>query len=181
MNTFDVIIGALIGMGVSIITTLISHWLENSRSKQARTWEIEDKQKEEYSRLLKNRIDSIESTLNELRDFVSTKTDKEIELLSVIDEDTVSRIAAIVFIQNDGELKSEKLLKLKQENEFAFMKGSEKFLNFIKKEKEKSENEFDFLARGTSSLLSNIVSLRNNQLLEDVGKYIDIVTSRTSL
>lgn len=181
MNTLDVIVGALIGMGVSIITSLVSHWLENSRNKQVRVWQVEDRQYEENFKMLKTRIDLIESTLNELRDYVSTKTDKEIDLLNVIDESTIKKIAEIVFVKNNDELISEKLLKLKQEDEPVFMKASQRFIDFLDREKDKSGTELDFLARGTSSLLSNVVSLRNSQLLKDVGEYIETITGRISL
>ena len=81
MDYVDVIVGALIGLIVSLITSLIAHSLEIARNKQARKWQVEDRQSSQLSDLMKERISQIEMIVNNLRDAIITIVETEIGLL----------------------------------------------------------------------------------------------------
>lgn len=179
MNTFDVIIGALIGMVVSLLTSLVSHWLESSRNNRTRRWQIEDRQTEETSIILRDRAKEIEGALNYLRDFVIKKTEREKDLLRIIVEDTTGELSEILFAQTDHESKLQKVLRLKQIDEEAFNKISKNFLQHVKNEQ--LVDAPDLLSSGIGVLLSNVASFNHNTLSKDVKEYIDTVTGRTSL
>ena len=180
MNIFDVIIGALIGMGVSLVTSLVTHWLENSRNEQARKWMIEDRQTKESSDILRIRIDEIEIVLSNLRSMAIRSADNELDLLRIMEEIPVETIAKMGFSPLDLNEVPDDLASLRNKNENKFNFLLNRLSDFFKEEK-KGFPEISETITKTFESLSYVSSLNHDDLTHDVVEFINMVSARPSL
>jgi hypothetical protein len=171
----DVIVGAFIGLGISLITSLVTHLFENARSKQARKWQIEERQTVELSEILSARINEVEKSLNTLLELSMLYAENERSLVDLLHEPSVVKMIQILFSSDSKRSISSKISSLKKKNKAA----SKKLLAYFEKE-QKSLKEVPSITFANKKILSVVASLNQLELAQDVGEFIELVSNRVS-